>query len=153
MKTSILAAVAVGFLFVSCGNTSNEKSNEQTETATHEEHQHENETQTIQLNNGEKWIVNEEMKPFVLEAENILSEYLKSNSSDYKTLAEHLKEKNSGLIKSCTMKGKSHNELHKWLLPHIELIEKLEKCANNDEANIVVAQLNASFKNYNQYFQ
>lgn len=153
MKTSILAAVAVGFLFVSCGNTSNENSNEQKETATHEEHHHGEESESIQLNNGEKWAVNEEMKPFILEAENILNEYLTSNSSDYKTLAEQLKEKNSGLIKSCTMKGESHDELHKWLHPHMELIEKLVECSNNDESVKIIEQLNASFKTYNQYFQ
>lgn len=153
MKTSLLAAVAAGFLFVSCGNTSNEKSNGQTETATHKVHQHGEETESIQLNNGEKWAVNEEMKPFILEAENILNEYLKSNSSDYKTLAVQLKEKNSGLIKSCTMKGDSHDELHKWLHPHMELIEKLTVCSNNDEAVKIINQLTASFKTYNQYFQ
>lgn len=153
MKTSILAAVAVGCFFASCGNTSKEKLKEQTETVTQEEHPLKDKTQTIQLNNGEKWIVNEEMKPFILEAETNLNDYLKSNSRYYKTLAEQLKEKNSGLIKSCTMKGESHDELHKWLLPHIELIKKLEKSTNNDEAIKVIEQLNTSFKTYHQYFQ
>lgn len=148
-----IIVLAISSAMFSCGNPSNENSNEQTEIATHEEHHHGEESESIQLNNGEKWAVNEEMMPFILEAENILNEYLTSNSSDYKTLAEQLKEKNSGLIKSCTMKGESHDELHKWLHPHMELIEKLEECSNNDEAVKIIEQLNASFKTYNQYFQ
>lgn len=148
-----ITVLAISLALFSCGNTSNEKSKEQTETAIHEDHQHTEESESIQLNNGEKWIVNEEMKPFILEAENNLNEYLNSNSSDYKTLAEQLKDKNSGLIKSCTMNGESHDELHKWLLPHMELIKNLAECSNNDEATKVIEQLNASFKTYNQYFQ
>jgi len=146
-----ITVLAISLALFSCGNTSNEKPKEQ--TITHEEHQHENETQTIQLINGEKWVVNEEMKPHILEAENILNDYIKNNLSNYKTLAEQLKAKNSGLIKSCTMKGESHDELHKWLHPHVQLIETLEKCTNNDEAAKVIEQLNASFETYHQYFQ
>lgn len=93
------------------------------------------------------------MKPFILEAENILTEYINNNLSDYKTLAEQLKVKNSGLIKSCTMKGESHDELHKWLYPHIELIESLSKAESTEEASEIIANLQASFLTYNQYFQ
>jgi protein involved in sex pheromone biosynthesis len=42
-KITILISAISLFLF-SCGNTSNEKSKEQTETVTHEEHQHDDES-------------------------------------------------------------------------------------------------------------
>ena len=152
MNKLILTLAVGGLLLSSCGNSTNEKSNNNRETATHQQHQHDDE-QTIRLNNGEKSLVNEEMKPFILEAENILTEYINNNLSDYKTLAEQLKEKNSGLIKSCTMKGESHDELHKWLYPHIELIESLSKAESTEEASEIIANLQASFLTYNQYFQ
>lgn len=152
MNKFILTLTIGSFLLYGCGNSTNEKSNNNGETATHQQHQHDDE-QTIRLNNGEKWFVNEEMKPFILEAENILTEYINNNLSDYKTLAEQLKEKNSGLIKSCTMKGESHDELHKWLYPHIELIESLSKAESTEEASEIIANLQASFLTYHQYFQ
>jgi hypothetical protein len=152
MNKIILTLTIGSFLLYGCGNSTNEKSNNNRETATHQQHQHDDE-QTIRLNNGEKWFVNEEMKPFILEAENILTEYINNNLSDYKTLAEQLKEKNSGLIKSCTMKGESHDELHKWLYPHTELIESLSKAESTEEASEIIANLQASFLTYHQYFQ
>lgn len=152
MNKLILTFAVGSLLLYSCGNSTNEKSNNQTEVAEQNNHHHDDE-QTIRLNNGEKWLVNEEMKPFILEAENILTEYINNNLSDYKTLAEQLKEKNSGLIKSCTMKGESHDELHKWLYPHIELIESLSKAESTEEASEIIANLQASFLTYNQYFQ
>ncbi len=97
--------------------------------------------------------MNEEMKPHVHEAKAILNQYTASQSEDYKTLAAQLKEKNSGLIKSCTMEGESHDELHKWLHPHMELIESLSKAESSKEASEIIADLQASFATYDQYFQ
>jgi len=109
-------------------------------------------SEKIQLNQGEKWIINKDMKPFILEAENMLNDYINSNSSNFKTLAAQLKEKNSGLIKSCTMQGQSHDELHKWLLPHIELIKKLEQCDIADDAEYLIVEVKKSFEKFHKYF-
>lgn len=114
---------------------------------------HHSETAKIRLNNGEKWMVNEEMKPFVIESEEILVQFMESESRDYQQLAAQLEAKNSGLIKSCTMKGESHDELHKWLHPHIDLIKELKQEEKLDKAKSLVQELNKSFKTYHQYFQ
>ena len=108
---------------------------------------------TIELNNGIKWIVNTEMKPYLIESENILNTYIANGSTDYKTLANELTDKNSGLIKSCTMDGKSHDELHKWLHPHMALIESLQDADNADAADKIINDLKSSFELYNQHFQ
>ena len=104
----------------------------------------------IELNDGERWVVNGEMTPHILDGEKILKDY---DNSDYKILASQLETKNTSLIKSCTMDGKSHDELHKWLHPHMGLIEDLGKANNEEEAQKIIDQLNASFKTYNTYFQ
>ena len=108
---------------------------------------------TIELNEGAKWAVNAEMKPFILESESILNTYVANASTDYKTLAKELTDKNSGLIKSCTMDGKSHDELHKWLHPHMALIESLQDVDNADAADKIINELKSSFEIYNQHFQ
>ncbi|HLS70247.1 MAG TPA: hypothetical protein VK027_01155, partial [Chitinophagaceae bacterium] len=61
--------------------------------------------QNISLNNGERWEVNEEMKPYVNEAESILKNYQNTEDNNYQQLAIDLKEQNDALIKSCTMDG------------------------------------------------
>lgn len=108
---------------------------------------------TLRLNNGDKWLVNEEMKPFVVEAEAALGDFKATDTSDYKSLASKLDELNMGLIKSCTMKGESHDELHKWLAPHMEAITALGEANSSDEAKLLVDRLKESFVTYHQHFQ
>jgi hypothetical protein len=145
IKISIIIFAASLFM-LGCNNQTITKNSES-------QGHHYSDSDQIKLNNGEKWIVNEEMKPFILEAETILIEFIESGSTDYPTLAAQLKEKNSGLIKSCTMTGEGHDELHKWLYPHIELIKELEQEKNLDKANSSIQKLSKSFNTYHQYFQ
>jgi len=56
MNKLILSLAAFSLLLSSCGNSTNEKSNNQTEVAEHNEHHHDDESEAIELNNGEKWI-------------------------------------------------------------------------------------------------
>ena len=81
----------------------------------------------IELDNGDKWLVNAEMKPHLEKQHDLLQDYSSTKNDDYLALANQLKEANNDLIKSCTMEGKSHDELHKWLYPHIQLIDSLSK--------------------------
>lgn len=73
---------------------------------------------------AQKWKVNAEMPPYIVEAENILNAY---NSNNHYNLDKQLKDQNKSLIKSCNMQGKSHEELHKWLHPHIQLVDERSK--------------------------
>lgn len=107
----------------------------------------------ISLNNGEKWTVNAEMKPHIQEGKEILEAYQADGGSDYKALAEQLERANAELIKSCTMDGESHNQLHNWLLPHMKLISKLKEAPNEAKAEQVIEELEESFKIYEKYFQ
>jgi hypothetical protein len=105
----------------------------------------------LELNNGEKWQVNSEMMPHIKASENLLSVY--SRKADYKVLATAFKENNNKLISSCTMKGKPHDELHKWLLPQLELVTQLEESQSKEEAEKHVREMQQSFKTFNAYFE
>ena len=104
----------------------------------------------IELNDGQKWKVNAEMTPHILDGEKILNEY---DNSDYKALAKELKAKNDSLIKSCTMNGASHDELHKWLHPHMGLVKELGKAKDEEKASPIIKQLKESFHTFNTYFE
>ncbi|HMU05670.1 MAG TPA: hypothetical protein PJ990_18685 [Saprospiraceae bacterium] len=147
----LIFALALSAVLFSCDSASN-KANQPSTSSTPHEDTHED-GEALKLNNGEKWLVNEEMKPFVLQAEDILNQYIISTSEDYLTLAEQLKSKNSHLIKSCTMTGESHDELHKWLHPHMELIASMSDATSIEDANKIIVELQSSFSTYNQYFQ
>lgn len=121
-------------------------------TEVHATHEHDADAHTIALNDGEKWVVTEAMKPFVQKGSELVTEYIQTEQTDYKALAQALADQNSQLIKSCTMEGKSHDELHKWLHPHLELVKTLENAPEATEADAIVLQLEDSYQLYHQYF-
>jgi hypothetical protein len=147
MKTTTLSLAVLSFFLFNCDNHSHENA---TETATIEEHQHAEVSPGIELDNGQKWQVNAEMTPYVQDAEKALSDY---DNENYTALASQLTEKNQALINSCTMDGKSHDELHKWLHPHMELVKALSEAENTEKANQIVNEIKESFQTYNTYFQ
>ncbi|WP_199223398.1 hypothetical protein [Brumimicrobium oceani] len=116
------------------------------------EHSHDD-GEEISLNDGERWKVNEEMKPFVMQGEIFVKDFLDSGDEDYLSLAENLADQNKQLITSCTMDGVSHDELHKWLHPHLELTKELKQAKSIDEANHIVEHLLASYEEYHKFFK
>ena len=110
-------------------------------------------TPAIELNQGEKWKINAEMMPPLEASEKLILDFSASDNKNYQALAKKLKEKNQVLISSCTMKGKSHDELHKWLHPYIGLVDQLENANDTNEPNQVFLKVEQSFVIFNQYFQ
>lgn len=156
-KTVLVLTTAISFIFFSCSNNANQKSeHEHDVTEEHsDDHHHDAEdgNEAIELNNGEKWKVNEEMKPFIINGEALVDKFIADKSTDYKKLAKDLKEQNQSLISSCTMDGKSHDELHKWLHPHLEMVEELADEDQQAEAMALVHRIHASYIQYHEYFQ
>lgn len=154
MKKTIVLGLGV-LLFWSCNNSEKKtvSETEENHTETQAEHHHNESSDALELNGGEKWIVNEEMKPFVSEQEALLNAYVQSNQSDNKALAEQLQAQNQLLIKSCTMTGKSHDELHKWLHPYMALLADLGQATTKEDADKLVSEVSTSFETYHAHFQ
>lgn len=153
MKNITLSLIVISLFHFSCGNTSKEKSKEETETVTHEEHQHNAEIQTIELNNGEKWNVDTNMITHIRNMENDIISFAKVEQKDYKSLSNKLQTNIDLLTSNCTMKGKAHDELHKWLLPYIDLVKELSEVKDETESEKQFQKIENSFKTFNQYFQ
>ena len=153
MKKITILIPVIGLFLFSCGNTSNEKSKEQTETVTHEKHQHDEESEIIELNNGEKWKVDANMITHIRNMENDVVSFAKVEQKDYKSLSEKLQSNIDLLTSNCTMKGKAHDELHKWLLPYIDLVKELSEAKDETEASKHFENIQISFTTFNQYFQ
>ncbi|HTO15304.1 MAG TPA: hypothetical protein VLZ83_06020 [Edaphocola sp.] len=112
-----------------------------------------NSNDSLNLNNGEKWEINEEMRPFINTGSEMVNGFLDAEHGDYRILAYDLKTHNDELVKSCTMKGQSHDELHKWLLPHLELVAKLESVKDDKEAKKIVKELQESYQRFDKNFK
>lgn len=142
-------------LWVGCGSPQTSSSAEEHDHAeqAHDDHHFNESTDPLMLNDGEHWLVNDEMKPFVQNGEELVNVYLTENQSDYDRLATELRSQNQQLIQSCTMTGKSHDELHKWLHPHMALVEELAASATVEEARNRVDELQHSYQQYHAYFQ
>ncbi|MCO5249731.1 MAG: hypothetical protein M9887_12375 [Chitinophagales bacterium] len=154
----------MGIFLFACSSNNQQSADEHHEDAHHEhihhhddeDHEHEHhaeDNEAIELNDGEKWVINQEMKPFIDNEQKLINEYIRQEDKDYKALADKLDQENKSLIKSCTMNGKAHEELHKWLHPHLELIKKLKETDDEHIAEHIVGELKASFSNFEKYFQ
>ena len=153
MKKKIILIPAIALFLFSCGNASNEKSEDLSEIETHNEHHHDHENEAIELNNGEKWTVDANMLTHIRTMENDVISFAKVEQKDYKVLSEKLQASIDLLTSNCTMTGQAHDELHKWLLPYMDLVEELSEAINEAEALQQFENIQTSFTTFNQYFQ
>lgn len=133
------------FLF-SCNNKTEQEPTAESSTVATEVHEHVTD-EPLQLNDGQKWKVDDNMMAHITAMEKDIASLDKPE--DFDKLSENL-NKNLGLLTSnCTMKGQAHDELHKWLLPYIDLVEAFstDKSADNFTA------IQNSFSTFNTYFQ
>ena len=107
----------------------------------------------IELNNGDKWLANIETNEAVLKMQNSLKTLSTNTLTEYYELAEILNIDKNYVIKKCTMKGDSHDNLHIWLLPLIAKIDALSKVKTIDEAAKIKLSIEENINAYNTYFQ
>ncbi len=153
MKKIIFLAASSIILWSCKNNAENNKPTIDTTIQEKQQETHNETSEVIELNNGNKWLINIEMKPFITEGQKLVAEFLKTNNTDYKSLAKNLIEQNNLLIKSCTITGKSHDELHKWLEPHLKLVEDLEATTDATKAKEIVSKIEQSYQSFGNFFE
>ena len=116
MKIYIATILLGGVLAVTSCNGSQEQIESETIT-------HLSDVNDIQLNNGKKWTVAPDMMAHIESMQNSMRV---SNEIGLDSLAKQLKSDLELLTSNCTMTGQAHDELHKWLLPFIELVDRFD---------------------------
>lgn len=149
MKSQLIILVFSIFL-ISCGESP--KENRISEMDAKEAHHQGDESGGMELNNGQKWEVEANMRIYILTMESDLATFKGTTMADYKTLSERLKKNIDLLSTNCTMTGKAHDELHKWLLPYIDLAKGLSEAQDEAEAARQLENIQISLNTYNQYF-
>lgn len=154
MKPIIFFILTLIFLGSAC-STPTDKSKEHMVKNPKEDHQHDSETDTtpIELDNGEKWKADENTLHMVRKMEAELLAFNETDHSGYKDLADSLEKDIDLLVAGCTMKGKAHDQLHKWLTHHIANVKKLSTAENKTEAVEIMKTLEESFHVFNESFK
>lgn len=114
MKSTFRIAV-ISLTLMSIGCTNQTESNESSESVKN--------TYDIELVNKEKWEVNKEMMVHIKNMESDIQATSNQSSPNYVELGSKLNTHIGLLTSNCTMTGKAHDELHKWLLPFIDSVK------------------------------
>ena len=137
--------LATLFLF-SCNTKTEQEPTADQPTVETEVHEHVTD-EPLQLNEGQKWKVDDNMMVHIAQMEQDIASF--DQPKDFEQLSENL-NKNLGLLTSnCTMEGQAHDELHKWLLPYIDLVEAF----STDKSVANFTAIKNSFSTFNTYFQ
>ncbi len=139
MKPLIILA-AISICLWGCNQSTENNSN------SHKDHHG-----SISLNEGEKWIVDSAMIVHIRNIEQDILDYKQKDSNQYSTLAAKLQNHLDLLTSNCTMKGQAHDELHKWLVPFMQLVDDLLH-AETDEAS-TFKDIEDSIATFNTYFK
>lgn len=109
--------------------------------------------QDIVLNKGEKWTVDPHMLEHIRTMESAIAACAPGDEEAMQDLGDILNEGVELLTSNCTMTGQAHDELHKWLLPYIDLVNAFNETETDEEKTSLLEQLNQSMDTFNTYFQ
>lgn len=153
MKLNICFSIYLAIILWSCGQPTIEKNKTNKNDASENNSHHHNYNETIELNNGEKWVVDDNMMVHIMNIEKNVKDFNGSKLTEYHQLAKKINTNLDLLTSNCTMKGKAHDELHKWLLPFIDIANNLAKTEDDKAASSIFAEIQKSFITFHQYFQ
>jgi len=151
MKPLSFISVLSIILSLSCNQPI--KNDQNTESVNSSPHHSKNTADSIELNNGKKWKVDNEMIVHIRTMELDIHNFDSSGNKNYLLLAKRLQLNIDLLTANCTMKGKAHDELHKWLLPFIDLVNEFEKEKDTAKSAELFNEIQAAMNTFNLYFQ
>ena len=136
-----IAAISLILTTISCTNQTESKDNSESIENTY----------NIELVNNEKWEVNKEMMVHIKNMESDIKATSKQSNPNYVELGSKLDENIGLLTSNCTMTGKAHDELHKWLLPFIDLVKDLNAADSKEEQKQSFDAIKESMIEFNTY--
>ncbi|MEZ4924290.1 MAG: hypothetical protein R2780_14045 [Crocinitomicaceae bacterium] len=107
----------------------------------------------IEVINNEKWVVNDDMMVHIRNMETDIQSISAQTDPNYKELGLKLDTHIGLLTSNCSMTGKAHDELHKWLLPFIDLVNELNEAGSKEERKNSFIAIEESMTEFNKYFK
>lgn len=156
MKKSVIIILLIATVMTSCKNTEKQEEVKNSKEAIQEQVDVVFSTQwmkDIQLNNGVKWEANMETTEGVEKMQVLLKSQTTSSIEGYHQLANKLNDVKNTVVKECTMKGASHDNLHVWLLPLMAKIEALAETKTVEDASRIKHNIEENINVYSDYFE
>lgn len=146
-KIAHLIPLLFAAILFGCDAESTKSSTEKTEVTD------QNTPHDLSLNNGERWMVDDHMMQIIKEIEEAVVSFDGNQLNEIEELAVHISDLIDELTSNCTMEGQAHDELHKWLLPFIDLSDELSNSEDVPSAIAFVDQMKTEFEIFNRYFR
>lgn len=160
MKLTYITAAFIGsFLLFSCGG--NESTTDTDEvisedtviTETTIETTTEPAPHDLVMIDNQKWAIDEGMKLSIDSIEMRMTKFNGQTLEDYAYLSNDLAHHTKSVISSCTMKGQAHDELHKWLLPFIDLRKSIDSIEQVSEGDAIAEEIKSELAIFDTYFE
>ena len=135
MKLSFQLLTLAAIIWMACKNNSTEPSS------------------AVVLNNGQKWTANAETTEGIKNMISLLETLpIDAPLEEYHSAHAKLEAEFQMIFRKCTMKGEAHDQLHNYLLPLKERIDKLDSSSLSD-CKLAADELKIYLKAYDKYFQ
>jgi len=156
MKKSAILGLVLLISLLGCKEAQKEETTTTEKTAVeHKEDAHgdqNNWMRQIQLDNGSKWKANLETTEGIEAMSSRIAEDESNSIKHYKNLASDLNDIKNNIVRECTMKGESHDNLHVFLVPLVDKIEALGEVNSVHEGAVVSKDIREHLEVYFNYF-
>jgi len=115
-------------------------------------HRQNNWIQQMNLNDGEKWGANIETTQGIEKLQEILDNDKSQSVEDFKNLEIALSDEITTIFDKCTMKGDSHDNLHTFLLPLINKVDKLKVTTTVNQGKMISSNISSHLDEYRNFF-
>ena len=107
----------------------------------------------LELNQGKKWAVPAPMMVYLRNLEQAVQKFDASQTHDHAALAKEIEADLGGLVTHCTMEGKAHDELHKWLMPFLGFSAEYSKATDPQVQQQKLQEIQQALLVLNRYFE
>ena len=117
------------------------------------DHPHHGKSASLELNEGRKWVVPKPMMEHIRNLETAVQGFDRTSGRDHAGLAAQIQEDLGRLVTNCTMEGKAHDELHKWLMPFLGLSTDYAKATDPQVRQQKLQEIKQALRVFNEYFE
>jgi len=108
--------------------------------------------QQMSLDGDKKWEANIETTQGIEKLIAILNNDKSHSVDDFKNLEKTLSDEITTIFDKCTMKGASHDNLHTFLLPLINKVDKLKVINSVNEGKLMSSNISSHLNEYKNFF-
>jgi hypothetical protein len=149
-----LIAIIGGLILASCANeTASTSETTLNDTTNLSEPNVVSNPHDLILIDNQKWVIDEGMRVSIDSIDLRLTAFNGETMEHYKELSTDLSHHTKTIISSCTMKGQAHDELHKWLIPFINLRKELDSISDPTQGNEITTELTSEITIFKTYFK